>query len=159
MHALALPALHRLSSVAPVILRVLVGIVMTAHGWQKLTAMGPATFGSEMLGGLGVPLPVAFGWIVTFVELLGGIALIIGLFSRVAALALAGIMVGAILLVKIDLGLIAAPDAPLPGAELDLVLLAGMLGVALLGPGRPSVDHMIGIEQDQSSAGNAVTSY
>jgi uncharacterized membrane protein YphA (DoxX/SURF4 family) len=55
----------------------------------------------------------------------------------------------ATLLVKVDLGLIAPSGAPLPGAELDLALIAALVGVVLLGPGRPSVDHAVGIETTQ----------
>lgn len=57
------------------------------------------------------------------------------------------ILVLAIFLVKLDLGLIAPMGAPLPGAELDLALIAGFIVVALLGPGWPSLDHLFGIEK------------
>lgn len=146
MHVLGLAPLRRLAPAAPVIARLLVGIVMLAHGWQKLTAMTPAGFGEGMLDGLGVPLPVLFGWIVTIVELVGGIALILGVFSRIAAVANLGVLVGALLLVKVDLSLLSTPGADMPGAELEFGLIAGLVTVLLLGPGRPSVDHMLGIE-------------
>ena len=143
---LSLPFLRPLAPYAPVVLRVIVGAVMAAHGWQKLTAMGPATFGENMLAGLGVPAPVLTGWLVTLVELVGGVALVVGAFTRVAAILLASVLAGAVALVKLDLGLIAEMGSPMPGAELDLALIAGAIGVALLGPGTPSVDHATGIE-------------
>lgn len=146
MSLLGLSPLRRAAPAAPVIARLLVGTVMAAHGWQKLTEMTPTGFGEEMLGMLGVPAPVLFGWIVTLVELVGGIALILGALTRVAALLNAGVLVGALLLVKVDIGLIAPMGAEMPGAELEFGLLAGLLAVALLGPGRPSVDHAFGIE-------------
>ena len=80
--------LARFTGFAPLILRVMAGIVMAAHGWQKLQG-GPANFGSQALANLGVPLPVFMGYVVTFVEFIGGILLIVGLISRVAALILA----------------------------------------------------------------------
>lgn len=138
--------LNRLSAYAPVILRVTVGIIMTAHGWQKLTQMGPANFGNDMLAGLGIPLPVAAGFAITFIELVGGILLIVGLLSRVSAALIAIVVLGATVLVKIDLGLIAEMGAPLPGAELDLALAALAIGVVLAGPGTPSLDHRLGLE-------------
>lgn len=147
MHTLALPALHRFAAATPVVVRVLIGVIMTAHGWQKLTEMGPANFGNQMLGGLGLPAPVLLGWVVTLLELVGGIALIVGVFTRVSALLLAAVLVGATVLVKVDIGLLAGPDAPLPGAELDLALLAGLITVTLLGPGPLSIDRMLGIER------------
>lgn len=146
MQTLGLSPLRRFAPLAPVIARLLVGVVMLVHGWQKLVDMTPAGFGEGMLGGLGVPAPVAFGWVVTLIELVGGALLIAGLFTRVAALLNAAVLVGALLLVKIDIGLIAPMGAEMPGAELEFGLLAGLLAVALLGPGKPSVDHALGIE-------------
>jgi putative oxidoreductase len=146
MSMLGLAPLRRLSPAAPVIARLLVGIVMAAHGWDKLTGMTPAGFGEGMLGGLGVPAPVAFGWIVTIIELVGGVLLIVGALTRIAALLNVGVLVGALLLVKIDIGLLAPIGADMPGAELEFGLIAGLLVVALLGPGKPSVDHVLGIE-------------
>lgn len=115
---------------------------------QKLTEMGPAMFGESMLADLGVPGPVPVGWAVTFIELVGGTLLVLGLLTRVSSLLLTVVLGGALLLVKLDVGLIAPMGAMLPGAELDLALLAGALGVLLLGPGRPSIDHALGIEYD-----------
>ena len=85
--ALGLSSMARFAGLAPLLVRVIVGIIMTAHGWQKLTQMGPAGFG-QVLGQMGVPLPGLMGFVVTFVELLGGILLIVGLLSRLAALLL-----------------------------------------------------------------------
>ena len=69
-------------------LRVVVGIVFLAHGLQKLFVMG---FGgvAGMMEGLAVPAPGLFAVVLTLVELLGGLALIVGLFTRVAAIPLA----------------------------------------------------------------------
>lgn len=147
MRALSIPVVHRLAPVAPVVLRLAVGTVMALHGWQKLTEMGPATFGSGMVADLGIPAPVLVGWLITLVELIGGILLVLGLLTRVAAVAISFVLVGAALLVKPDLGVIAPMGSMLPGAELDIALLAGAIGVLLLGPGRPSFDHAFGIEE------------
>ena len=147
MHALSLPPLQRLSPHVPLIVRLLVGGIMLAHGLDKLTGMTPAGFGSGMLAELGVPGPIFFGWVVTLIELIGGAALILGAFTRLAALLNIGVLTGALLLVKTDIGLLAPMGAPLPGAELDLALIAGLVAVLILGPGRPSVDHRIGVER------------
>ena len=135
----------RLAPWAPTVLRLTLGVIMAFHGYQKLTGMTPAGFGNGMLDGLGVPAPVAVAWVVTLVELVGGIALIVGAGTRVAALANGVVMLGAILLVKSDVGLI-APQGAGAGAELDLALLALAVGVLLLGPGRLSVDEALGVE-------------
>ncbi len=146
MRALFLQPVHRLAGFAPLVVRVIVGIIMAAHGLQKLQG-GPANFGQGPLATLGVPLPVFMGYVVTFVELIGGILLIVGFLSRLAALLLTIDLVVAILLVKVNVGLIATPGSG-TGAELDLALIAGFLVILLAGPGRLSVDHALGYEGD-----------
>jgi putative oxidoreductase len=138
-----LQSLNRFAGAAPVVVRLIVGTIMTYHGWMKLTGPGPAGVG-EFLAGLGLPIPAVFGYLLTFGELLGGLALILGLFTRVAALALTAILVCAVLLVKLEVGLVAETGV---GAELDLALIAGFITLALLGPGRPSLDHSLGFER------------
>jgi putative oxidoreductase len=148
MRTLSLSPVARLAGIAPLVVRVIVGVIMVAHGLQKLTQMGPGNFGGQVLAGLGVPLPELMGYVVTFLELLGGILLIVGLFSRLTALLLTiDLVVAAILLVKLNVGLI-APQGSGAGAELDLALIAGLLVVLLAGPGKLSVDHTLGLEPD-----------
>jgi putative oxidoreductase len=144
MRALSLPPVHRLAEFAPLVLRLGVGLVFVVHGWQKLTG-GPSAFGG-MLSGLGVGAPEVFAWLVTIAELVGGLLLLVGLLTRLATLPLIATMIGAIVLVKVDLGIIAPEGAMIPGAELDIALLAGLTALLLLGPGRLSVDHAVGIE-------------
>jgi putative oxidoreductase len=131
---------------APLVVRVLVGVIMLVHGWQKLQG-GPSGFG-QALAGLGVPLPELMAYVVTFVEIIGGVLLIVGLLSRLAALLLTIDLVVAILLVKVNIGLLSPPDGSGVGAELELALIAGLLAVLLAGPGRLSVDQVLGYEGD-----------
>lgn len=145
MGAFSLSPLHRFAGYAPLVIRVLVGIVMAAHGWQKLMG-GPAAFG-EFLGSLGVPLPGLMAYVVILAELGGGILLILGLLSRWAGLILTINLAVAILLVKVNVGFIAPPEAG-AGAELDLALIAGFVTILLAGPGKVSLDHVLGIEGD-----------
>ena len=56
MRALGLAPMARLAGLAPLVVRLIVGIIMFAHGLQKLTQMGPLDFGQGMLVGLDVPL-------------------------------------------------------------------------------------------------------
>jgi putative oxidoreductase len=107
---------------------------MVVHGWQKLS-MGPANVGQGMLASLGVPLPIFMGYVVTFTEFFGGILLIVGLLSRLAAIALTIDLVVAMLLVS-GLG------------QLESSLIAGFLVVLLAGPGKLSLDYALGIEGD-----------
>lgn len=131
---------------APLVVRMLAGIIMVAHGWQKLQG-GPTNFG-QGLAQLGVPLPELMAYVVTFVELIGGVLLIAGLLSRLAALLLTVDLIVAILLVKVNIGLLSPSDGSGVGAELDLALIAGFLVVLLAGPGRLSVDQTLGYEGD-----------
>ncbi len=148
MRTLSLSPLSQLASLAPLAVRVIVGVIMFAHGLQKVQG-GPASFGQNALANLGVPLPVFFGYVVTFSELIGGALLIVGLLSRLAALALTIDLVMAILLVKVNVGLI-APQGSGTGAELDLALIAGFLAILLGGPGKLSLDYVLGIEREEA---------
>ncbi len=141
MHAHA-RSLGRFAGLAPVALRFIVGGMMFFHGLDKLTA-GPAGFG-QFLQSLGLPAGVALGWAVTMLELVGGALLVFGLFSRVVAALLIVNLIGAIIYVSGEAGLIAAEGV---GYERDLAYIAGFIGVVLLGPGRPSLDHAFGIEK------------
>ncbi len=144
MNAISTPLSARLAAVAPLVVRVIVGVIMFAHGLAKLQR-GPAMFG-EGLAEMGVPAPVLMAYVVTFTELVGGALLVVGLLSRLAALALTIDLVVAILLVKLEVGLI-APRGGGTGAELDLALIAGFLAILLAGPGPISLDRALGIER------------
>jgi putative oxidoreductase len=89
---------------------------------------------------------VFMAYVVTFVEVFGGILLIVGLLSRLAALLLTIDLVVAILLVKVNVGFLSGSSGT--GAELDLALIAGLLVILLAGPGKLSLDHMLGLESD-----------
>jgi putative oxidoreductase len=120
------------------ILRVVVGIVFLVHGSQKLFLMG---FGgvAGMMEGLGVPAPGLFAVIVTLVEVLGGLALILGLFTRLAAIPLAVDMLVATLTVHLPNGF----SAQNGGYEFTLVLLAASVALAVAGPGEAALDRFL----------------
>lgn len=142
MHNLSLPQLRRFIDLAPLALRLGLGIVFVVHGVSKLNG-GPAEGFGGMLTGLSVPAPEVFAWLVTIAELVGGIMLLVGLLTRLATLPLIVTMIGAILLVKTDLGVIADEGV---GAEIDIALLAGLVALLLIGPGPLSADRALGIE-------------
>ena len=115
-------------------LRAVLGLIFLVHGGQKLFGFGvQGTAG--FLGGLGVPLPTIAAVVVIAVELLGGLALILGAMTRVAAVMLAVDMLVALLTVHLRGGFF-VPD----GIEFVLTLLAAAVALAGLGPGPWSVD-------------------
>lgn len=134
-------ALGRLAPFGPTILRVMAGIVFLVHGLDKLNNGVEGVGG--FFGSLNIPMPQIMAWVITILEIGGGILLIVGLGTRLVATLFAIEMVFTILLVKADAGVIGQQGA---GAEIDMMLLAAGVALALLGPGALSVDGMVGLE-------------
>jgi putative oxidoreductase len=112
------------------ILRITVGIVFLVHGYQKLFHMGFHGV-AGMFGHMGIPLPMVSAVVVTLVEFVGGILLIAGVGTRIAAALLALDMTVAILAVHLKHGF----GAQNGGFEYPLTLLAATLCLALAGGG------------------------
>ncbi len=120
------------------ILRVVTGSVFAAHGYQKFFGMGISGV-TGFFSGLGVPFPHTAAIVVSSVELFGGIALILGLMTRLVAIPLAIDMFMAIILVHWKNGFFVPK-----GIEFALMLLTSSVALALAGAGAFSVDRILG---------------
>lgn len=120
---------------ANLVLRLAAGVVLAYHGWLKLQEVSGFAGYVEFLG---IPAPDLMAYVVTYLEFLGGIALIAGLATRYVAALFVIEMIFTISLVKFDVGLIASEGGV--GAELDILILAIALGLVLTGAGRWSLD-------------------
>jgi putative oxidoreductase len=125
------------------------------HGWGKAVglASGQSRF-VEAVASMGFPAPVLFAWAAALSELAGGIAIALGLFTRWAA-----VFAGATMLVAAfvrhrassqllsSIGIAPASEESLKSwgnPELATIYLAICVALALLGPGRFSVDARLG---------------
>ncbi|WEV77609.1 DoxX family protein [Janibacter cremeus] len=127
-----------LKDVALLISRVALGVVLLAHGLQKLnefTLEGT----TAAFGQMGVPAAGVAAVVVTVVEIIGGAALVLGLLTPVVALINVITLTGALVIVHAENGIFVQDN----GFELVLALAAGLLVVAALGAGRFSVDALI----------------
>lgn len=125
------------TAAAIAILRIVVGLVFVAHGYQKVFVFGHAGV-AQGFAGMGVPAPTLTAALVAALELLGGVALILGVGTRIAAILLACDMLGAILLVHGPNGFF------LPtGAEFAFTLLGAATALAVAGAGTASIDGIL----------------
>lgn len=129
------------------LLRVVTGIIFLMHGQQKLFEFGLGGV-TGMMTGLGVPAPGFMALVVTLVEVVGGIALILGAFTRIAALLLAIDMLVAFFLVHIPNGFFASNG----GVELVLLLATASVALVLTGPGAMALDSLLPVERRLQSS-------
>jgi putative oxidoreductase len=130
-------------------LRLVIGYGFMLHGWAKWSR-GPAAF-AELLKQVGVPLPLANAWLVTLLEIFGGLAVLMGAFVAVVSIPLILSMLGAMFTVNIKYGFSAVntigltPEGPLfgpPGYEINLLYIAGLVALILGGAGPLSIDSL-----------------
>ncbi|SPA15169.1 conserved hypothetical protein; putative membrane protein [Cupriavidus taiwanensis] len=118
------------------LLRIVLGVLILMHGIAKLTGESGIGFVSKVVADAGLPAWVAYG--VYLGEIVAPILLIIGLWSRLAALVVALNMLFAIGLVHTkELAMLAKTGGW--ALELQGMFLGAALAVALLGAGRFSV--------------------
>jgi len=142
---------------AAIPLRLIVGYGFMEHGYSKLIH-GPSAFVS-ILHALGVPNPRAMAWVTILIELLGGFAVFVGAFVTLISVPLAGVLVVAMLTVHLPYGFSsikliaitpAGPQFGPPGYECDLLYLACLAALVLIGSGPFSVDGLLSRKRSPS---------
>ena len=128
-------------------LRLVVGYGFIEHGYAKI-ARGPEAF-TAVLHALGIPAPALLAWSTILVELLGGLAVLLGAFIPLASLPMAVVLLVAIVTVHVPNGFssikLLSVDAAgahfgQPGFETDLLYLAGLAALVLGGSGPLALD-------------------
>src|SRR5688572_199751 len=131
------PANPRQLRLGIALVRIVTGLIFAAHGYQKFFIFG-LDGATGAFGQMGIPAPSITAPLVASVELAGGIALILGLLTRLAALGLAINMLGAIFFVRLKGGFF-MPN----GAEYEIALFVACLALVVAGAGALSADEAI----------------
>jgi putative oxidoreductase len=149
---------------APVPLRLIVGYGFIEHGFAKL-ARGLDAF-PAILHQLGVPAPHLMGWLTIFVEIAGGLAVLLGALVPLASIPTAAVLLVAMITVHLPYGFssiklqaVTAAGAQFgpPGFETDLLYLACLAALVLGGSGPLAIEGLLTkhreIERPSSRAG------
>ena len=114
------------------ILRIVTGIVYAGHGYSKFQGLEGTT---DSFGSIGIPIPAIMAGVVAVVEGIGGVMIVLGLFTRIISSLQAFVMLVAILLVHFDNGMFGRG-----GYQWALLLMAASLCLMLEGGGKGSLD-------------------
>lgn len=125
------------------VLRVVLGVIFLAHGLQKISGFEGVVKFFNSIG-----LPTALAYAVMTIETVGGALLILGLFTRIAAVGISAVMLGAIFTVHRGQGLI-------NGFEFPLLLLANAVALILSGSNTLALGSWLGSFKAKASAKKA----
>ncbi len=118
-------------------MRLTLGAIMVAHGYHKV--FGGVQHFAHAVGGMGIP--PWLGYVASFTELVGGLLILAGLFTRPAAFAVFIDLVVAIWKVHLHNGLIGSPDRP--GYEFPLAAATLAIALIFFGGGPIAFDHVL----------------
>ena len=126
--------LDRLQPLALLAMRLALGAIMSAHGYHEV--FGGLHQHAQTAANLGLP-----AWISALTEFFGGLLILVGFFTRAAALAVFIDLFVAIWKVHLHNGLIGSPERP----GYEFALATGTLAFALIffGGGPISIDHVL----------------
>ncbi len=132
----SLALLYKLEWLGPLAVRVTLGIVFVTAGWGKLHGLDDVT---RYFASLGVPAPHAQAVLVSLVELVGGLMLVIGFGTRIAAMLLVGVMAVAIWTAKLP-GVHGVAEL---AGTVEAVYLVVFVWLLVSGGGAVSVDRFL----------------
>ncbi|MEJ4112651.1 DoxX family protein [Corynebacterium kroppenstedtii] len=121
---------------ALLLLRIVVGLIFIAHGWDKAILTGLSTTGGQF-DQLGIPQPELLAALVSFVEMISGAMIVIGILAPAAAAVLIIDMMTAMWLVHLHHGFFVANG----GVEFAALLVVTLIAIAIFGAGRASLDY------------------
>ena len=125
------------------LLRLVIGGVYVMHGYLAIAVLGPQT-AAGYITRMGYPsaLGTALAWYLIVAHLVGGVMIIIGLWTRWAALANVPPMASAVFLLHLQQGFFMKPVGPtsVGGYEFSLTILVATVALVLLGSGAASID-------------------
>lgn len=112
--------------------RLIIGGIFLYSGWVKVSDMATTVgYFSQM------NIPVFLAYVISYAELLGGLGLILGLWSELASLGLLIIMVGAVYF-----GVKAAPSMNLPAIQViipNIAIISALIAQVVMGPGKIAI--------------------
>lgn len=123
--------LDRFQGLGAFVMRVALGTIMVAHGYTKIIPKDALYNFSHMV--MRMHLPLWLGYVAAFTEFFGGMLLIVGLLTRVAAFMTAIDMAVAIIKVHLHGGLLGPNSFALPWALLSIALMLVFTGSGWLG--------------------------
>lgn len=132
---------HTRNEFSTLLIRLMVGAVFLSEGIQKF--LFAEEVGSGRFAKIGLPFPEILGPFVGTTEIIAGTLLLLGLFTRLAAIPTLVIMLVAISVTKIDIGLEQGVWEMLHASRTDWSMLIGSIFLLIRGGGMASVDLQI----------------
>lgn len=139
---------NRITDYAATIVRIMFGVIMLAHAYDKWTHLDSNHMGFEKF----LQLPAYFVEVTATIETVSGILLIFGLFTRFAGILVSILMIGAIASYRWKLGLLGNPSANTGGYELNLVFLGLGIMLSCYGATRLSADVLFNLRKTKHRA-------
>ncbi|MDO0937760.1 DoxX family protein [Streptomyces sp. DG2A-72] len=140
---------HRLATdIGLLLLRLAVGAVFIAHGWGDASQDGGAGTNVANYRDAGIPLPELSAWFGAYMQLIGGIVVLLGALTRLIGAGFAVVMAGALVFVHRGEPLVMGQDGS--GSGFAFIMLAASLALLGTGGGRFSVDRVFAGWQTRS---------